>query len=188
MEGRRRKPQAPAVPDAEFDFTKGNERFQKERQAHKEAEDHKETSPTDDDSDDDGAVEVGEPENAPHPSAIAKPAPPPAAAATAAAKTAKYNKSSFFDTISSETSRVSRADERHRNFDTFGEAGGNAQFGGGPGAGGPGAGGGMRGGAGGRGGYGYNNQRGGRGGRGGRGRGGFNQHSNFNPQSTGSFA
>jgi len=168
---RRNKPQPPAVPDAEFDFTKANERFQKERQAFKEAVEHQGSETAKEDEED--AVEVGEPENTPHPSAIAKPAAP----AAAPKKAPVYNKSSFFDNISTDTSRVSRADERHRNYDTFGEAGG---VGGGQG-------GGMRGGYGRGGGYGGGgyNQRGGGRGRGGRGRGGF-QH--YNPNSTGSFA
>lgn len=125
VDGRRRnKPQPPAVPDAEFDFSKGNERFQKERQAFKESTENPESEE---------AVEVGEPEQAPHPSAIAAAKPP-----AAAAKSPTYSKSSFFDNISSDSSRVSRASERHRNFDTFGEAGGSAvrgAYGGGRGGG-----------------------------------------------------
>jgi protein LSM14 len=158
-DNRRRKPQAPAVPDAEFDFSQGNERFQKEREALK-TQQH---AQPDEDEDQEGETEVGESENVPHPAAIK-----PAAAAAAAAKPV-YSKSSFFDNISSDSSRVSRADERHRNFDTFGEAGGNANRGGY---------GQQRGGH-----VGYNN-RGGRGQGRGRGRGGW-QHTN--PQSTGQF-
>lgn len=128
--GRRRKPQAPAVPDAEFDFTKGTERFQKERQAHKAAED-----------DEDEGQDLGEPENKPHPSVVAK-SPTDEVADHAPRKAASYNKSSFFDNISSDNSRVSRAEERHRNYDTFGEAGGaDAGFRGGFGGGGRGYGG-----------------------------------------------
>lgn len=125
---RRRNPQPqaapPPVPDAEFDFTKGNERFQKERQAMKAA-----AADKDEESDGEGS-DIGEPENAPHPSVVAQEekeevAPKPER------KTASYNKSSFFDNISSDSSRVSRADERHRNLDTFGEAGGSNSYGGG---------------------------------------------------------
>lgn len=119
----RRKPQPPAVPDAEFDFSKGNERFQKERQARKAHEDHKEEA-----SGESEAVDLGEPENKPHPSAIVS--SPDAGADNSNGKPARkvpaYNKSSFFDNISSDSSRVSRAEERHRNLDTFGEAGGDA--------------------------------------------------------------
>lgn len=112
--GRRRKAQAPAVPDAEFDFAKGNEEFQKQRQARKD------TTETAEEVED-----IGEPENKPHPSLVAaeeeetetEPSKP-------ARKPAAYSKSSFFDNISADSSRVSRADERHRNYDTFGEAGG----------------------------------------------------------------
>lgn len=121
---RRRKPQhhvsPPAVPDAEFDFSKGNEKFQKERQAMKAAATEK------DEDDGEDTVELGEPESAPHPSVVAQQEEVP----KAERKAASYNKSSFFDNISSDSSRVSRADERHRNLDTFGEAGG-AQYGGG---------------------------------------------------------
>lgn len=112
--GRRRKPQAPAVPDAEFDFTKGTERFQKERQAHKEAEDDDEEEAEDD---------LGEPESKPHPSVVSK-ASADSTSNQPPRKTPVYSKSSFFDNISTDSSRVSRAEERHRNFDTFGEAGG----------------------------------------------------------------
>ncbi|CAK9784477.1 unnamed protein product [Cutaneotrichosporon oleaginosum] len=118
----RRKPQAPAVPDAEFDFSKGNEKFQKERQARKAQEDHEEEVKAEVE-----AVDLGAPQNVPHPSAVVsssdaardrngKPHP---------RKGPSYNKSSFFDNISSDSSRVSRAEERHRNLDTFGEAGGD---------------------------------------------------------------
>lgn len=120
----RRKAQPPAVPDAEFDFSKGNERFQKERQARKQQEDDKSPTP-----ESDSAVDLGEPENKPHPSAIAN-LPPVALEepkGPARSKNAAYSKSSFFDNISSESSRVSRAEERHRNLDTFGEAGGQDQ-------------------------------------------------------------
>jgi protein LSM14 len=141
----RRKPQPPAVPDAEFDFSKGNERFQKERQARKAQEDNKEEPSAEDE-----AVDLGEPENKPHPSAVVS--SPDASAQDTSSKPARkapgYSKSSFFDNISSDSSRVTRAEERHRNLDTFGEAGGDAA----------------------QGGYRYG-QQGGRGGMGGRGRG-----------------
>lgn len=116
----RRKAQPPAVPDAEFDFSKGNERFQKERQARKEQEDNKDQS-----SPEAEAADLGEPENKPHPSAIVNSPPATIEESRPARKTGgSYSKSSFFDNISSESSRVSRAEERHRNLDTFGEAGG----------------------------------------------------------------
>lgn len=122
----RRKAQPPAVPDAEFDFSKGNERFQKERQARKDQEDNKEPTPESD------SVDLGEPEKQPHPSAVVK-LPPTAIEQPKAPgpgrKTGNYTKSSFFDNISSDSSRVSRAEERHRNFDTFGEAGGQDAMG-----------------------------------------------------------
>ncbi|WOO82829.1 Protein LSM14 B [Vanrija pseudolonga] len=147
---RRRRPQAPAVPDTEFDFSKGNERFQQERQALKAANSDlaatKSKVPE--------TVEVGEldEDTDVHPSVVAK-EEEPVAAPKPQAKTASYKKADFFDNISADSSRVSRADERHRNYDTFGEAGGPGQQGGS---------GGQR--------YGGGGQRGGQ--RGGRGRGG----------------
>ena len=39
-----------------------------------------------------------------------------------------YTKGSFFDGLSGESSRISRNEERSRNYDTFGEAGGNDQY------------------------------------------------------------
>ncbi|WVF66358.1 hypothetical protein IAT40_001098 [Kwoniella sp. CBS 6097] len=182
---RRARPQPPAVPDAEFDFAAGNEKFEKEREALKYAGEGE-----NDKAGEDGegaAAEVGEPESASHPSAVVS-SPP----VEEKPKVEKYNKSSFFDNLSVGTSRVSRADERHRNFDTFGEAGGPSYPGGGAGAGAGGAGGfggrgrgrggyggqpqgqGQRGGYGGQGqggqrGRGYNNGGGYRGGRGGQG-------------------
>ncbi|BEI86148.1 hypothetical protein CcaverHIS002_0604350 [Cutaneotrichosporon cavernicola] len=119
----RRKTQPPAVPDAEFDFSKGNERFQKERQAHKAQEDHKE-----DKGQEEEAADLGEPDNKPHPSAVVQ-SPEVVSQDSSgkgpARKVPTYNKASFFDNISSDSSRVSRAEERHRNLDTFGEAGGD---------------------------------------------------------------
>ncbi|WVW81481.1 hypothetical protein I302_103475 [Kwoniella bestiolae CBS 10118] len=142
------------VPDTEFDFAANNEKFEKEKE--------KEANGNDNGQGEDGTNEIGEPDAQPHPSALAsspqkedKPKPEPV----------KYNKSSFFDNLSTETARVSRADERHRNFDTFGEAGGpgyNQQGGGYRGRGGF-----NRGGQ-----QGYNN-RGGRGGYNRGGRGGY---------------
>lgn len=72
-------------------------------------------------------VEVGELESAPHASVVAQQEEDP----KPERKAGSYNKSSFFDNISSDSSRVSRADERHRNYDTFGEAGGSGQHSGG---------------------------------------------------------
>ncbi|KAK8844578.1 hypothetical protein IAR55_006425 [Kwoniella newhampshirensis] len=115
-------PRAPAVPDAEFDFTKGNEEFEKEREAFK----HGGAGANGKDNDGDGVEEVGEPEKQPHPSAIVQPISPEVQGRGQGGerKPAGYSKSSFFDGLSTGTSRVSRADERHRNYDTFGEAGG----------------------------------------------------------------
>ncbi|GMK54200.1 hypothetical protein CspeluHIS016_0107860 [Cutaneotrichosporon spelunceum] len=123
----RRKTQPPAVPDAEFDFSKGNERFQKERQARKAQEDHKEET-----NEEAEAVDLGEPDNKPHPSAVVKSPDVVSAESNGKGPTRKvqaYNKAGFFDNISSDSSRVSRAEERHRNFDTFGEAGGDGSQG-----------------------------------------------------------
>ncbi|WRT63396.1 uncharacterized protein IL334_000301 [Kwoniella shivajii] len=163
------------VPDTEFDFTAGNEKFEKEREALKSTA----ANGNGDGHAQDGAEEVGEPEAQPHPSALSpnQEEKPPAV---------KYNKSSFFDNLSTGTSRVTRADERHRNFDTFGEAGGPAftQQGsfrgrgrGGYGPPGAGPGGPQRG----RGGYGGNARGGGEGGGYRGGRGGYgNNNQGFN--------
>lgn len=142
------RPQAPEVPDAEFDFSKGVEKFEKERQQMKQGDEQGSTQDT-------PVEEVGELEaSSVHPAALANGSSNRRPSDSAPAPVA-YKKSSFFDGLSSESSRVSRNEERHRNYDTFGEAGGNDNYGlGGTG--------GMRGG---RGGYGsgYNNS-GGRGG------------------------
>ncbi|WVQ93975.1 hypothetical protein IAU59_001053 [Kwoniella sp. CBS 9459] len=161
---RRARPQPPAVPDAEFDFAAGNDKFEKERAALKQAGDGEKDNIGEDEGEGaNGAGEVGEPESTPHPSAVVS-SPP----ADEKPKVEKYNKSSFFDNLSTGTSRVSRADERHRNFDTFGEAGGPAYPGGGAGAGG-----GFGGRGRGRGGFGGQPQgQGQRGGYGGQGQGG----------------
>ncbi|WWD22873.1 hypothetical protein CI109_107368 [Kwoniella shandongensis] len=152
-------PKPPAVPDAEFDFTKGTEVFEKEREAFK----HGGPTGTNGDGNGDAAEDVGEPANQPHPSAIVQPTSPEAQPqGSGPRKAVGYTKSSFFDGLSTGTSRVSRADERHRNYDTFGEAGGAGAPGGG-------AGGGFRGGRGRGGGYGRGGFEGGRGG----GRGGY---------------
>ncbi|WVQ76895.1 hypothetical protein IAR50_006569 [Cryptococcus sp. DSM 104548] len=174
----------PEVPDAEFDFAKANEKFEKERGDVKSANVQ-------------GPVVIGE--VAPNPALAQTQSPPSALSASLSPQPSqdqasptpaapKYQKSSFFDNISHSTGKVSRNEERHRNLDTFGEAGGPP----------PGAFGGQgRGGCGGRGrgrgefgynggtggdqqgsygGYGYGNR--GRGGynRGG-GRGGYGQQS-----------
>ncbi|WVQ85156.1 hypothetical protein IAT38_007321 [Cryptococcus sp. DSM 104549] len=153
----------PPVPDAEFDFEKANAKFEQEREAFK--------STATAGANGSGAAEgqeVGELAQPPHPSAIVSPpggAKPsvfdsPAGAGEGDKKPAAttYNKSSFFDGLSNSSSRVSRNEERHRNLDTFGEAGGLNQ-GQGPGQGSRGGYGGGHGGRGrGRGGYGgYNN-------------------------------
>ncbi|KAL1408922.1 hypothetical protein Q8F55_005736 [Vanrija albida] len=158
--GRRRRAQAPAVPDTEFDFSKGNERFQQERQALKAANSDLERTK----SKEPETVEVGELDESanPHASVVAKEEEPAAPAPKPQGKTASYKKADFFDNISADSSRVSRADERHRNYDTFGEAGGPGQQGGGQRWGGGGRGGQRGGRGGGRGG-----QRGGSGGSGG---------------------
>ncbi|WVQ64573.1 uncharacterized protein L199_002740 [Kwoniella botswanensis] len=139
------------VPDTEFDFAANNEKFEKEKG--KEAETNGHVEPT--------SNEIGEPESQPHPSALAS-SPPKEDQPKPQPQPVKYNKSSFFDNLSTETARVSRADERHRNFDTFGEAGGPNYNQGGPG--------GFRG----RGGFNRGGQQGysNRGGRGGYNRGG----------------
>ncbi|ODN81305.1 hypothetical protein L198_07791 [Cryptococcus wingfieldii CBS 7118] len=169
----------PEVPDAEFDFAKANERFEKEREAIKYASAQ-------------GPVVIGE--VAPNPALAQTQSPPPPslsaflspqpdqAGPISPPAAAKYQKSSFFDNISHSTGKVSRNEERHRNLDTFGEAGGPppGAFAG-QGRGGFGGRGRGRGGYGGEqqgsyGGYGYGNR--GRGGysRGG-GRGGYGQQS-----------
>ncbi|KAK1921433.1 hypothetical protein DB88DRAFT_542959 [Papiliotrema laurentii] len=181
----RRRPAAPAqaieVPDAEFDFTAGTQAFEKERESRRKGPE-------------DSAEDVGEPEHPPHPAALSPRAESedgslePANGGQPAAPGGKkissvYNKGSFFDGLSGESSRISRNEERSRNYDTFGEAGGSDQYGGGGGGyGGRGRGGHARGGGGGyRGGYnqgqgGYGRQQGGYGGRGRGGqRGGYGQ-------------
>ncbi|OCF44285.1 hypothetical protein I317_01903 [Kwoniella heveanensis CBS 569] len=160
---RRPRPQPPTVPDAEFDFAASNQKFEKEREALKHAGDG-EAEKAGENGEGAGAAEVGEPESAPHPSAVVS-SPP----VEERPKVEKYNKSSFFDNLSVGTSRVSRADERHRNFDTFGEAGGPSYPGGGVGTGG-----GFGGRGRGRGGFGGQSQgsQGQRGGYGGQGQGG----------------
>ncbi|WWC85517.1 uncharacterized protein L201_000381 [Kwoniella dendrophila CBS 6074] len=166
------------VPDTEFDFAASNEKFEKEKEALKNGNGDVLQNNGDGES---NQQDIGEPESQPHPSALAT-SPPP----EEKPQPVKYNKSGFFDNLSTGISKVSRADERHRNFDTFGEAGGpsfqNQQQGGG-GFRGRGRGGYNNGGDG-RGGYNgpNNNYRGGRGGfnrgggRGGYGGGGFQQN------------
>ncbi|KGB79871.1 hypothetical protein CNBG_5709 [Cryptococcus deuterogattii R265] len=108
-----RQPQArpPAVPDTEFDFQKANEKFAKEKEALKSTNGQ-------------GVVvtDLDEPVNQPHPSAIVSPS-------EGEPKNAVYNKSSFFDSLSHSSSKVSRNEERHRNLDTFGETGGSGMGG-----------------------------------------------------------
>lgn len=105
-----RQPHArpPAVPDTEFDFQKANEKFAKEKEALKS-------------TDGQGAVvtDLDEPVNQPHPSAIVQ------SPSEGELKNAVYNKSSFFDSLSHSSSKISRNEERHRNLDTFGETGGS---------------------------------------------------------------
>ncbi|WWC57790.1 uncharacterized protein I303_100325 [Kwoniella dejecticola CBS 10117] len=113
---RRGPPRQPIeVPDEEFDFAANNEKFKKEREAHPENGEESEQNGQN------GQAEVGEPDSQPHPDALKAASPNPDDKKPPAAK---YNKSSFFDNLSTGTAKVSRADERHRNFDTFGEAGG----------------------------------------------------------------
>ncbi|WVR03255.1 hypothetical protein IAU60_000246 [Kwoniella sp. DSM 27419] len=116
---RQQRHQPPAVPDANFDFSAGTEQFEKEREALKhKSQDEGEAGENSQVS----SADVGEPDAPPHPSAVLASPPveekPPKQ---------QYNKSSFFDNLSNASARVSRADERHRNFDTFGEAGGPGQ-------------------------------------------------------------
>ncbi|KAK4683638.1 protein LSM14, partial [Tremellales sp. Uapishka_1] len=89
---------APEAPDREFDFAASNEAFEKERQN---------VNVKGKGKDDESAESTAAP-MAPAPSVAVRNPP---------------KKSSFFDNLSSESHRVSRMDERHRNLDTFGEAG-----------------------------------------------------------------
>ncbi|OWT40255.1 hypothetical protein C362_02034 [Cryptococcus neoformans Bt1] len=106
---RQHQARPPAVPDAEFDFQKANEKFEKEKEAFKSAADGQSAA----------VAELDEPVNQPHPSAIVQ------SPSEEEPKTAVYNKSSFFDSLSHSSSKISRNEERHRNLDTFGEAGGS---------------------------------------------------------------
>ena len=94
----------PAVPDAEFDFASANAKFKK---ASAPPPIPGSVAPVNEDSDSESEATEASP---------VKPA------AKLPAQKPSYNKSSFFDNISTDSSRVSRADERHRNLDTFGEA------------------------------------------------------------------
>lgn len=94
----------PAVPDAEFDFASANAKFKK---ASAPPPIPGSVGPVNEDSDSESEATEASP---------VKPA------AKLPAQKPSYNKSSFFDNISTDSSRVSRADERHRNLDTFGEA------------------------------------------------------------------
>ena len=132
------RPQAPEVPDAEFDFSKGTETFERERAERRGAGTKAEEG---------AGGEIGEPENPPHPSLLGG----EGASGAGATSPPTYKKDDFFDNLSSASSRVPRNEERHRNFDTFGEAGG-ARGGRGGGRGGRGRGGYGRGRAGGNGG------------------------------------
>ncbi|WWC67132.1 uncharacterized protein I206_101039 [Kwoniella pini CBS 10737] len=107
------------VPDEDFDFAANNEKFKTEREAHAKNGHGEE-------SEQNGQNEIGEPNSQPHPDALKAVSPQVEEENQAQKKpqAAKYNKSSFFDNLSTGTAKVSRADERHRNFDTFGEAGG----------------------------------------------------------------
>ncbi|ORY30831.1 hypothetical protein BCR39DRAFT_528529 [Naematelia encephala] len=106
----RRPPRAPEVPDAEFDFGKSNQKFERIRQDKGKGKDGSESS------DSDGLDEE------PHPIVVQNGRGQDGA--DGGKKPTGYNKSSFFDNLSGESSRVSRAEERGRNYDTFGEAGG----------------------------------------------------------------
>ncbi|ORX34906.1 hypothetical protein BD324DRAFT_633137 [Kockovaella imperatae] len=118
---RRRPSQPPArpieVPDADFDFSKGTEKFEAEREARKgqDAEG----------GDGEGGEEAES--KAPDEQAIEQSNGHGATAGQLkdgdAKKSSVYNKSSFFDGLSASTSRVGRNEERGRNLDTFGEAG-----------------------------------------------------------------
>ena len=143
-------PRAVDVPDTEFDFSKGTEKFEKERENRRGNGTEGGEGQGEDGQ---GVEEVGEPEMAPHPSVVANGKPNGANGAsgrngsgsgngngvggisehTGGANgldgvkgSSAYNKGSFFDALTGESSRISRNEERHRNLDTFGEAGGSA--------------------------------------------------------------
>ncbi|GFZ44814.1 hypothetical protein JCM24511_02540, partial [Saitozyma sp. JCM 24511] len=204
----RRQPYAPRapgpahpieVPDTEFDFSKGTEALEAERTARKAAGGETGKGKGKSENGDHGDIETptdeGEPELPPHPIAVqpasngignghgpdaaTSPGAGPAGRKGSASGSSAYVKSSFFDTLSGESSRVSRAEERGRNYDTFGEAGGQDGAYGGRGRGA--YGGGARGGRGGygRGGYGQGQGGYGQGGQGQFGGGGYNRGRGF---------
>ena len=145
----------PEVPDAEFDFSKGTERFEAEREAR--AGSHLNGKDKIDEGKSETSSGVGTPSQAAQLQQIPSNGDESVVGTGLERKSAAYVKNGFFDGLSGESSRVSRADERHRNLDTFGEAGGGGF---------------DRGGGRGRGGYGYDAR--GRGGRGGYSGGGGN--------------
>lgn len=202
---RQRAPrQPPAAPTEAFDFSKGTQAFEQERKAMKAREQQRKASVAttngseaqsddDDDGDEDEILISGDV----HPLALKQVHDPKGAAEGAGHQPVGYKKSSFFDDLSGPTGRVSMQQERGRNLDTFGEAGGpRGGYGGGRGRGGHGGRGGGRGGGGhgyggGHGGHdgyqqGYGGGGGGGSGRGyGRGRGGYSRggRGGYNGQS-----
>ncbi|CAD6573593.1 MAG: hypothetical protein TREMPRED_000864 [Tremellales sp. Tagirdzhanova-0007] len=119
----------PEVPDAEFDFSKGTEQFEAEREARAGSRLNGK------DKNEDGKSETSSDTGTPIEAARLRQTLPNGDGSGVGTglerKSSAYIKNGFFDGLSGESSRVSRADERHRNLDTFGEAGGDGFEGGG---------------------------------------------------------